>query len=229
MEGCVYLNVRLGNGYEQDCALHCIIWMYSIYLAEINNILNIYINKYCDKSFEDLFVNKYNVNIYSLHSEYFHDERNVLKKEFTIKSFSQLKLFKSLLQKNKVLEILCDKVSQMELQNHIKQYTNLAGNVNIINTIFINTKSLYINANNDPELFRTNIYECIPTGSNVLIYENGMYNLMFLNDMYNMKYLNVDDVSIKRCVELFLLINKNYNKYYCSCKKYSTIHIFGLV
>ena len=225
--GSVYLNVKLGNGYGQDFILHCVIWMYSMYLAEITNAISVYINKYCDKSFEDLFVNKYNVTIYSLQSECY--ESNVLKKEFTIKSLSQLKSFMSFLQQNNILKIVCNKVKQMELLNHVKQLMNFGEKINIINTIFINTKSLYINANNDPELFRTNIYEEIPPGENVLIYENSMYNLQFLNDMYNVKYMNTNDVSIKRCIESFLLINNIYNNYYCSCKNYSTIHIFGLI
>ena len=225
--GSVYLNVQFGNGYEYDCVLHCVIWMYSIYLAEINNAISVYINQYCDKSFEDLFVNKYNVTIYSSQSKCY--ESNVLKKEFTIKSLSQLKSFKSSLQQDKVLEIVCNRVKQMELLNSVKQLMNFGEKINIINTIFINTKSLYINANNDPELFRKNIYEEIPPGENVLIYENSMYNLQFLSDMYNVKNVNTNDNSLKRCVESFLLINKKYNKYYCSCKNYSTIHIFELI
>ena len=63
--GSVYLDVQLGNGYEYDCILHCILWMYSIYLAEIHNAISVYINKYYDKSFEDVFVNTYNVTLHS--------------------------------------------------------------------------------------------------------------------------------------------------------------------
>ena len=226
--GSVHLNAQLGNGYEYDCVLHCVIWIYSIYLAEINNAISVYINKYYDKSFEDLFVNTYNVTIYSgLQPPCL--ESGVMKKEITIKSFSQLKSFKSSLQKDKVLEIVCTKVKEMELLQQLKQLMNFGEKINIINTIFINTKSLYINANNDPELFRTNIYEEIPPGENVLIYENSMYNLQFLNDMYNVKHVNTNDICTKRCIESFLLINKKYNKYYCSCKDYSTIHIFELI
>lgn len=220
MSHCAYLSIQADNGYENDFLIHLILWGYMIYISEIKECTRVYMDPFMGKQMSYFFeVPEYIKTTNAIENREIYD--------FKIKSISHIHALKNKL--SDVLEHIIKIIKSFIPNEHIKEQVDLYQNINILNTQFYTTKSLYMNAIHDPELYRTNIYECIEPGNELLIYKNdGMYNLIFLNDMYNIKTINTEN-SCAKCIETLILLNGVYRKYHCSCKDYSTIHIFGLI